>query len=153
MHTLLTLLLAISGPPACVLTPADFARVGILGAAAPTVNVQDGGQSSYCSYTRKSGAMGGVELDVFDPAGTSPADVQATFTTTLGDLQGRVTPATVRGADEARMGLAVTSGGGPFAAISVRRGNLVFSLSIPSGPRAASQLTELSELVLRRVHH
>jgi hypothetical protein len=39
----------------------------------------------------------------------------------------------------------------PFAANDVRRGNLVFTISLPSSPLAKTELLRLSEIVLARL--
>src|SRR5262249_60174538 len=66
-----------SGASMCALTPADFQSVGITTASKPTANVQDGGGSVYCVYAGKSSATGGIELDVFYPAGSTVAEAQS----------------------------------------------------------------------------
>ncbi len=137
-----------SGAPMCsALTGSDFAKAGIQVAyTTPHVNVGDNGASAYCSYTARSSAMGGVEFDIFatdDPAGT--------IRNINGDLKGAMSAIRLNGADEAQLGTAVTSGGPPFATITVHRGRLVFDIGVPPSPRATAQLMELSKLVLHRV--
>lgn len=138
-----------SGAGMCVLTPADFQTVGITNAAKPSANVQDAGASVYCVYAGKSGATGGIELDVFNPAGTNAADAKETFKTSISE-GGSMKPISIAGADEAQWSPNAVSGGPPFASITVRRGTLVFSLSIPARANAQEQLTKLSLLVLSR---
>ena len=140
-----------TGEALCVLTPADFAAAGVRNAAKPSANVQDGGVSAYCVYAGKSAATGGIELDVFSPAGTSPADIKETYQTTIGESSPPLTPLRIEGADEARWSGQAVSGGPPFATIAIRRGDLVFVLGIPANKDAQVQLTSLSLLVLKRL--
>jgi hypothetical protein len=134
-----------------VLSPADFTTAGVANASKPSANVQDGGVSAYCLYAGKSAATGGIELDVFSPAGTSPADIKETYQTAIGELSSALTPIRIEGADEARWSAHAVSGGPPFATIAVRRGDLVFVLGIPASKDAQAQLTSLSGLVLKRL--
>ncbi len=139
-----------SGAAMCVLAPADFQTVGITNAAKPSANVQDAGASVYCVYAGKSGATGGLELDVFNPAGTNAADAKETFKTSISEGGSPMKPISIAGADEAQWSPNAVSGGPPFASITVRRGTLVFSLSIPARANAQEQLTKLSLLILSR---
>ncbi|MFO1519624.1 MAG: hypothetical protein U1F57_08205 [bacterium] len=140
-----------SGAALCgALTVADLQAVGIAKGANPTANVQDGGSSAYCVYAGKSSATGGIELDVFYPAGANPAEVKATQDTAAGESSSVLSPMAVPGADEARGSLNAVSGGPPFATIVVRKGSLVFVLGIPAGPNAQGQLLKLADLVLKR---
>jgi hypothetical protein len=139
-----------SGPAMCTLTPADFKAVGVQNASKPTVNVQDVGAGVYCVYAGKSVATGGIELDVFYPAGANAAEAKATFETAIGESSTTLKPLKIAGADEARWSPSAVSGGPPFATITVRRGTLVFSLGVPAAKTAEAQLTKLSELVLKR---
>ena len=79
-----------SGDKMCALTAADFKDAGVANADKPKANVQDGGASAYCVYGGKSGATGGIELDVFYPAEPD------TFKTATGESRPRAptTPAT-----------------------------------------------------------
>ncbi len=139
-----------SGAAMCVLTPADFQTVGITNAAKPTANVQDAGASVDRVYAGKSGATGGIELDVFNPAGTNAADARETFKTSIAEGGGPMKPMSIAGADEAQWSPNAVSGGPPFASATVRRGMLVFSLSMPAHANAQEQLMKLSLLILSR---
>jgi hypothetical protein len=139
-----------SGATMCALTPADFQGVGITSAAKPSANVQDGGASVYCVYAGKSSATGGIELDVFNPAGPSVADAKETFRTGIAEGSSGMQPIKIGGADEAQWSAAARSGGPPFATLAVRRGTLVFILGIPTSANAETQLTRLAALVLQR---
>jgi hypothetical protein len=139
-----------SGAAMCALTPADFQAVGITNAAKPTANVQDNGASAYCVYAGKSSATGGIELDVFHPAGGNVADAKETLRLAIGEGTSGLTPINVPGADEAQWSAATKSGGPAFAAIAVRRGTLVFVLGFPTGPNAQTQLMKLAAVVLQR---
>ena len=142
-----------SGAHMCVLRPADFRAAGVTVEAAPTINLDQNGENAYCVYRGKSGATGGVELDVFFPAGSSPEDVEQTFMTVMNSDPGaRYEPAPLAGADRAMVAPAIPqSGHPPFAAVAVRRGDLVFSISLPASPAAKTQLLRLSEVVLGRL--
>ncbi len=141
-----------TGAKMCVLTQADFRAFGTMVLSKPAVNV-DSPQNVYCVYRGKSGATGGVELDVFFPAGQSPADIAQTFKTVLGSDPGaHYQPEGVPGAAQSVFSLSVPqSGYVPFAANAVQRGDLVFSISLPSSPFARRELLNLSELVLSRL--
>src|SRR5438477_815910 len=72
LHLLFVLLAPIapkSGATMCALAPADFQAAGVANADKPKANINDGGASVYCTYAGKSAATGGIELDVFYPAG------------------------------------------------------------------------------------
>jgi hypothetical protein len=132
------------------LTVADFQSVGILNASLPKANVSDGGASAYCGYAGKSSATGGLELDVFYPAGANPTEVKATEETAIGESSSVLKSIQIAGADEALWSPNAVSGGPPFATITVRRSNLVFVLGIPAGSSAQAQLLKLAEIVLKR---
>lgn len=142
-----------SGATMCVLTPADFAAAGVSGTSHPSANVDDGGNGVYCVYRGKSGATGGVELDVFYPAGTAATDVEQTFKTVLASDPGaRYDDESVPGSSESSYSVKIPQSGHPdFAANAVRRGDLVFSISLSTGPNARAQLLALSRLVLARL--
>ncbi len=139
-----------SGAAMCALTPSDFQSLGIRNASKPTANVQDSGASVYCVYAGKSGATGGIELDVFYPAGATPGEIKATYETAIGEGSTVLKPIAMGGADEARWSDRAVSGGPPFASIAVRRGSLVFIIAIPTSASAQSQLTKLVEMLLQR---
>jgi hypothetical protein len=141
-----------TGASMCVLTQADFAAAGVHTDAKPKANIDQDGQNVYCVYRGISGAKGGVELDVFYPAGASATDVEQTFKTVMaGDPGAKYEPETVAGASEAAIAPAIGESGYTFAAIDVRRGDLVFSISLPAGSKARSQLVQLSKAVLSRL--
>jgi hypothetical protein len=139
-----------SGAAMCALTPADFQSVGIANVSKPSANVQDAGASVYCVYAGKSSATGGIELDVFNPAGTSVPDAKETFRTAIAEGTSGLLPIKIPGADEALWSAATKSGGPAFASIAVRRGTLVFVLGLPTSTTAQTQLTKLVALVLER---
>ena len=142
-----------SGASLCVLTPADFRTFGTIVESQPRVNVEQDGENVYCVYRGKSGATGGVELDVFYPAGATPAEVTQTFKNVLGSDPGaKYVPEGVPGADESVYSTNVPQPGSfPFAANAVRRGDLVFSISLPSSPVSKTELSALSAIVLSRI--
>ena len=135
-----------SGTGLCdALTASDFTRVGIAVDKKPNVNLDDP-SSAYCTYKGKSGAMGGVELDVF-----YPTQAKSTEATALGESSANYTDAHVNGVDDSRIDLHDVSGGPPFASLVVRKNDLVYVISIPAGPHADSQLRRLSQIVLQRL--
>jgi hypothetical protein len=139
-----------SGQALCALTPADFQAVGIATASKPSANVQDGGASAYCVYAGKSSATGGIELDVFHPAGPSVADAKETLKLAISEGASGMKPIAIPGADEAQWSATATSGGPAFATMAVRRGTLVFVVGVPTSKEAQTQLTKLAALVLQR---
>jgi len=139
-----------SGAAMCALTPADFHGIGVSNAAKPSANVQDGGASVYCVYAGKSSATGGVELDVFYPAGGSVADARETLRFAIGEGTSGLKSIRIAGADEAQWSAATESGGPAFAVLAVRRGMLVFVLGIPTSANAQAQLTQLGAILLQR---
>jgi len=156
LANLLVVLLALiapkSGAAMCALTAADFKAVGVAGAAAkPAANVQDAGASTYCVYAGKSAATGGIELDVFNPAGSNRDEVMVTYVNAMGEAGAAGKPIKLAGADEARWAPAAVSGGPAYALIGVRRGTVVFVVGIPAGKDAQAQLTKLAALVLGRL--
>lgn len=153
----MTVLLAVvpvakgTGEKMCVLTAADFGAAGVA-AGKPTPNIDDGGNSVYCVYRGKSGAKGGVELDVFNPAGDSVAAVDGTWKTVFASNPAQYRHQRLAGADDSMYSLSIPQAGYPdFAANAVRRGDLIFTISIPSTPKAKAQLAKLSALVLQRL--
>ena len=142
-----------SGAQMCVLTQHDFQTFGTVVEAKPTVNLDDNGASAYCVYRGKSGATGGVELDVFYPAGSNADEIANTWKATLGSDPGtQYEPEHVPGTDESAFSLNVPQPGHvPFAANAVRRGDLIFTISLPSSPVAKTELLKLSQVVLSRL--
>lgn len=140
-----------AGAAMCVLAVADFKAVGVDKAEKPTANVDDGGKSAYCVYTGKSSATGGIELDVFHPAGGNVAEAKATEDTAVGEVAAKLAPIQLAGADTARWAPNAKSGGPEFAMIVVRRSTLVFVLGIPAHADAQTRLTKLATLVLDRL--
>jgi hypothetical protein len=142
-----------SGAAMCVLTASDFTAAGVQAPMQPkpAPNVSDAGASVYCAYTKNSGAFGGVELDVFNPAGATVADAKDTLKTATSEGHPAPTAIAVAGADEALWSPNMASGSIPFATIAVRRGTLVFVLSIPEHKDSKTQLTKLAALVLQRL--
>jgi hypothetical protein len=153
MHVLaMTVLLAAispsSGDKLCqALIPGDFAKAGIRVDKTPRTHVEDDNASAYCTYKGKSGAMGGVELDVFYPAD----DAAGVERTALGEAQGQYADARVANVDDSRIDLKAVSGGPPFATLVVRKKNLVYVITIPTSPHAEAQLRALSSIVLQRL--
>jgi hypothetical protein len=130
-----------------LLTPDDFARVGVPGAGTPTVNIAER-DSAFLVYAGRSGGTGGIELDLF--VSDHPESTFATASTVASRL-GR--PAPGLPAEEALVTTGMdNSRGGKFAAILVREGRLIFAISLPDSPNAESQLSALARIVLERTH-
>lgn len=141
-----------SGAALCdALSPADFQAVGISQATPPKANVQENGASAYCIYAGKSSATGGLELDIFYPAGGNPTEVKGTYDTSLSESSTVWLPISVPGVDEAKWFPKALSGGPAFATLALRRGNLVMVLGIPAGPNAQAQLLKLVDVALKRL--
>ncbi len=141
-----------SGARMCVLMPADFRAVK-LNVSAPSAHVDDNGRSVYCVYGTHVGASGGVELDVFYPAGDTPQEVGQTFKTTLeSDPSAQYQPEGVPWAEASFVALDIRERGQPpFAANAVMRKDLVFSISLPMSHVARAQLLQLSGIVIKRL--
>ena len=90
-----------SGAAMCALTPADWHGFGFLKASKPAANVNDGGASVYCVYSGKSGASGGIELDVFYPAGETQAEIKDAYKVATSEGP-QLKPITIAGADDAQ---------------------------------------------------
>jgi hypothetical protein len=125
------------------LTAADLGAVGLRPELQqPEANPGDPPDSgAYCSFTRAAGANGGIEFDIFYPADHS------VYQTVVAEGGGSVSrqPTGLAGIDEASI-----QDMGKGAGINVRRGTLVFAISIPSGPRSRDQLVSLATVVLGR---
>jgi len=129
------------------LTVDDLRSVGLEpDLTAPEVTTQPDGRGVYCTFTRASGAMGGIEYDAF-----VDDDPLACQLTVMGEGTGSYAPAELSGVDDSLISLSVVSGGPPFATIIVRRGKLVFTIALPTGPNAQNQLRRLAEIVLERL--
>src|SRR5262249_35467348 len=112
-----------SGAAMCALTPADFQSAGVANAAKPTANVQDGGGSVYCVHAGRSTDTAGIDSAAVYPAGSNDVESKATYKTAI-DEGPALKPLNVAGADEAHWSPSGTSGGPPFATVTVRRKNL-----------------------------
>lgn len=141
-----------SGAALCgALAPSDFKAAGVDNAGKPTTNISDAGASAYCVYAGKSSATGGIELDVFHPAGANAKEARATLDTAVGEQGSTLKPLKIAGTDSALWSAKAVSGGPPYAVIAVQRATLVFVIGIPTGKDAEAQLRKLAELVLKRL--
>jgi hypothetical protein len=125
------------------LTAADLGAVGLHPELQqPEANPGDPPDSgAYCAFTRAAGASDGIEFDIFYPADHS------VYQTVVAEVGGTVSrqPTGLAGIDEASI-----QDMGNGAGISVRRGTLVFAISIPNGARSRDQLVSLATVVLGR---
>ncbi|MGI9427803.1 MAG: hypothetical protein ACR2NM_04040 [Bythopirellula sp.] len=130
-----------------LLTPSDFANVGITGTSDPHANM-DGLNNAYMTYTGTSGYMGGVELDVFVCEG----DADEVFGTVNAESTGGadVEISELDGVQAVMCTVDRVKGSGKGAIINAKRGDLVFCLSIPDSTTVAKQLSELAALVVER---
>jgi hypothetical protein len=105
-----------------------------------------GTASAYCVYNGASGAMGGLELDVF--VGPTLGDAQLTYAQIFESIPDPSAPS-MSGVDEAVINTNIEPG---FGAILVRAGKLVVTITLPTTPAAEDQLISLTNLVLVRAH-
>jgi hypothetical protein len=142
--------LGTGGKMCAALTAADFKAVGLAPDPAPPRppnSTEPGG--AYCTYTKAWVKDGGIEFDIFD----SGSDAKATLATILGDA-GPAKPAGLTGVEESVLNLSADAGGTTrHAFLAVRDKGLVFTIAIPTGPKAKEQLFALARLVLDRVKH
>jgi len=135
-----------SGKAMCsALAPADFNKTGVQVSRLREANL-DNDQSAYCIY---DGEAGKSELDMYYPAGDTPAEAENALKAAQGAIGGKFEPVPVAGADEATTNAA--SSKGAAAAVVVRKGTTVFNISIPHSAKAQQQLVALSEIVLKRL--
>ena len=126
-----------------LLTPADWAAVGLTTAGPPTIDT-DGPGSAYCVYGGTTGGADSLELDVFATA--SIADATLTLETikqSIPDLQ----VVGVRGAQDAVINASIDDS---FGVILVRAGRLALTVTAPTSNSITDQLTALATLVLER---
>ena len=136
-----------SGKALCsALTADDFTRSGLPVSRLREVNLDDN-KSAYCIYDSKTGK---VELDIFFPAGDTPAEAQNTERAALSAIGGKFEPVAVAGADEASSN--ASSPKGSASSIVVRKGSTVFNISIPQDVVSRQRLVKLSQIVISRLH-
>ncbi len=129
-----------------LLAPDDWAAVGLTDAEPPDMDDDGPGTgSAYCTYHGISGAMGGLELDVF--VSPSVDDAQLIYAQILESIPDTTTP-NISGVDEAAINANIQPDG--FGAILVRAGLLVATISLPTSAQANDQLISLTNLVLIR---
>ena len=129
-----------------LLTPDDWAAAGLTDAGPPDMDDDGPGTgSAYCTYHGISGALGGLELDVF----VSPTvdEAQQIYAQILESLPDTSAP-NISGVDEAAINANIQPDG--FGAILVRAGLLVATISLPTSAQANDQLISLTNLVLSR---
>jgi hypothetical protein len=97
-------------------------------------------EGAYCLFSKASASQGGIEFDIFYPADHS---IYETVVNEGSTRQGK--PSRLPGVDESYL-----DEPGSTPSITVRRGTLVFSISVPGGPRAHDQLIKLAATVLHR---
>ena len=136
-----------SGKAMCsALAPADFNKAGVQVSRLQNANLDDN-RSVYCIY---DGDAGKSELDLFYPAGDTPAEAENALKAAQGSIGGRFESLHVAGADEATTN-AASPNSKDAPSIVVRKGTTVFNISIPHGPKAQEQLVALSEVILKRL--
>lgn len=124
-----------------LLGPSDFSAAGVDGARAPSDN-PDGDGGHYCVYAGRSGATGGIELDVFP--GADEATAADTYRTVVGEGPAG---ATATGATFSESSFAID---GDVAYLAVRQGSLVVALSAPNDMNTEAALVGLATLVVQR---
>jgi hypothetical protein len=111
------------------LTAADLVTVGLHPKLQqPEVNPDDPPDSgAYCLFKGAAGAANGIEFDIFYPADHS------VYQTVVAEGGGSVSrqPTGLSGIDESAIQDMSNDAG-----INVRRGTLVFAITVPSGPRS-----------------
>ena len=122
-----------------LLSAEDWGQFGYVTAATPTINT-DGPGTAYCVYAGTSGGTGGLEFDAF--VDTSLEDAVATQETILGEGPD-MEPIELAGADAAFI-----SSDGDVAGIVVRIGRFTFTIALPDGEEADTQLTTLANRVI-----
>ena len=127
-----------------LLAPADFLAAGVTGARAPTKNPDERG--AYCIYAGKSGGTGGIEFDVFVTDGGN--DAKAVYAEVRYSGGPGAAKNAVPGADESEV--FKVAGSPPYTTIAVRKGKLVFGVSVPTGAKSQEAVTGLAKLVLQR---
>ncbi len=141
---------AAAGTSGCsAITRADLVSVGLRpDLTQPSVSPAQGSQGAYCTYTKASGADGGIEFDWFRDDAT-PAQTWQTVLAQATYPAG-IQPTGLAGVTDSMFSPGAVSGGPQFADITVRRGDLIFDISAPPGSDAKRQLTLLARIVLRR---
>ena len=136
-----------SGKAMCsALTPDDFTKAGVPVSRFQGASLDDN-KSVYCVYDGKAGK---VEMDVFFPAGDTPAEAQNAYRAAQSAIGGKFEPVGVAGADEAASNVSSRKGTDEGSVV-VRRGTTVFNLSIPHSSHTQPQLVKLSEVVISRL--
>lgn len=136
-----------SGKALCsALIPADFTQAGVPVSRLRAAHLDDN-KSAYCIY---DGDTAKIELDIFYPAGDTPAEGQNAVRAAQSAIGGKFEPLRVVGADEASTN-ASSRKGTDSASIVVRKGTTVFNISIPNSAQARQQLVRLSETVISRL--
>jgi hypothetical protein len=102
--------------------------------------------SAYCIYNGLSGAMGGLELDVF--VAPSAGDAQLTYAEFLESSIPEPSQPNISGVDEGAINADIQPDG--FGAILIRSGRLVALITLPATAAANDQLISLASLVLTR---
>ena len=126
-----------------LLTPIDWSTYQLTATQQPKVSSDEPG-SAYCTWSDKSGAQGGLELDVF--VSDTAADAEDTYKTVADELPG-AQPVDLPGVDAALINPNVD---GMYGAILVRNGRLTYTIALPASAGSQVQLESLAGLVLSR---
>jgi hypothetical protein len=133
---------------AALLSPDDFAAVGVPGAGIPTVNSSGPGEA-YVVYQGLSAGAGGIEMDVFvlPSAGDAAALVPDPGLYALDEAAKRGI-----GAERATfIGESSTNDGtSTYDAIRAQKGRVVVDIGIPTTETSRDQLIALARLVIER---
>jgi hypothetical protein len=134
-----------SGESLCaLLTSADWGQFNYVTAAQPEIESDSPG-SAYCTYAGDSGASGGLEFDAF--AHETVEDAEETFDLISGGTDGDGKTVTIPGADEVFIDSSIDD---TFGAIVVRTGRFTYTVTVPDGDQAETQLLALAAIVLTR---
>ena len=128
-----------------LLTPDDWTAAGLADAGPPQMDDDGPGTgSAYCIYNGMSGEAGGLELDVF--VSTTVDDAMTTFAEFAQSLPPSNAP-NMSGIDDGLINANIEPG---FAAILVRAGKVVLTITLPTSGAAESQLISLASLAMGR---
>jgi len=132
---------AATGADLCaLLSPADFATLGVDGAGNPRVTTDESG--TFCVYAGTPGATGGIELDFF--ANPDEATAKETYATAIGEAPQRSAPAGSPFDD------ASIDNDGEVIYLTARQGRLVLALAAPNDMNVDISLVELAKLAFER---
>jgi hypothetical protein len=134
---------------AALLTPDDFAALGVEGAGPPSYDASGSPGAVYAVYAGRSGADGGIEVDIFADgrAEDAAALVQEVALFALDPAEKAST-----GAERANLNTEqpTNDGTSTYDTLWVQKGRLAAAISIPTSGRSHAQLVALATTLLAR---